>query len=98
MGMGSRDPQTGQVVVALDLAQFNIDLLGLLEEKTKGNLDDDESRVLTQTLSELRLIYADTAKAVEQAMKEGKVATIPGAPPPPNAPPPSSAPPPPEGG
>jgi uncharacterized protein (DUF885 family) len=74
MGMGSQDPRTGQIVVALDLAQFNIELVALLQEKTRGNLTDEESRILTQTLSELRLIYADTAKAVAQAVKEGRIA------------------------
>jgi len=75
MAMGSRDPQTGQIIVALDLAQIHIELLTILEEKTKGNLTDDEADALSQTLSQLRLLYADTAKAVAQAVKEGKVAT-----------------------
>lgn len=72
MAMGSQDPQTGQVIVALDLAQFNIDLLAELETKTKGNLDAEEAKLLSQILSELRLVYVDTAKAVSQAMQEGK--------------------------
>ncbi len=76
MSMGQRDPQTGQVYIALEMAQFNIDLLAELETKTKGNLTEEESTRLTQILSELRMIYVDTAKAVEQAMKEGKVAPV----------------------
>lgn len=74
MAMGQRDPQTGQVYIALEMAQFNIEMIAELEAKTKGNLTDEESKLMTQMLSELRLIYADTAKAVQQAMKEGKVA------------------------
>lgn len=79
--LGSRDPQTGQVIVALDLAQIHIDLLSILEEKTKGNLEDDEAQALSQTLSQLRLLYADTAKAVAQAVKEGKAGTTSARPP-----------------
>lgn len=76
MSMGQRDPQTGQVYIALEMAQFNIDLIGELEAKTKGNLTDEESKLITQVLSELRLVYADTAKAVQQAMKEGNVKPV----------------------
>ncbi len=39
----------------LELARYNIDMLETLEEKTKGNLTDDEKRVLENTLSELRM-------------------------------------------
>lgn len=77
MSMGSQDPRTGRVYVDLDLAQFNVDLLGVIEEKTKGNLSAEESQMLTQVLSELRMIFVETKKAVAQAMKEGKVQTAP---------------------
>jgi len=83
--LGSRDPQTGQVMVSLELSKFNIDLLAMLEEKTKGNLSEEESRLMSQMLSELRLVYADTSKAVAQAMQEGKVARPAGGGTPPSA-------------
>ena len=37
------DPKTGRVMVDLNGAQFSIDLLDVLEEKTKGNVSDDEA-------------------------------------------------------
>ncbi|MRG92711.1 DUF1844 domain-containing protein [Polyangium spumosum] len=46
----------------LDLAQQDIDLLTLLEEKTKGNLTGDEERLLTQALDELRERLAEVSK------------------------------------
>jgi hypothetical protein len=48
--------------VDLELAQYHIDTLGMLEEKTKGNLTAQESRTLTAALQELRMQYVNTAK------------------------------------
>ncbi|MBI3611317.1 MAG: DUF1844 domain-containing protein [Nitrospirae bacterium] len=48
--------------VNLDQAKELIDLLGLLEEKTKGNLTPDESEMLTQTLYALRMRYVQVTK------------------------------------
>jgi len=42
---------------ARQVAQSLIDSLGMLEEKTQGNLDDDERDLLTQTLTALRFRY-----------------------------------------
>ena len=49
------NPDTQQVEPNLPLARQTIDLLGLLEEKTRGNLSGDEERLLTQILYDLRL-------------------------------------------
>jgi hypothetical protein len=35
----------------------------MLEEKTRGNLDHDEQRLITNTLYELRMLYVEKAKA-----------------------------------
>lgn len=67
------DPQTGQAMVSLEYARVNIDMLGLLEEKTKGNLTPDEDKLLKETLGELRGAFVETAKAVSQAVKEGRL-------------------------
>ena len=47
-----------------DLAQakHTIDLLGILEEKTRGNLTDDEKKHLEGTLYDLRMRYVSTAQ------------------------------------
>ncbi len=62
------DPQTGRAVVAPDYARVYIDLMGILEEKTKGNLTEEESRDLAQVLSELRLRYVEITKFVAQEL------------------------------
>ena len=43
----------------LELARTDLDLLGLLQEKTKGNLTGDEERLLTQALTDLRMRYVE---------------------------------------
>lgn len=70
---GFPDPQTGQAMVALDLAKFHIDLLGVVEEKTKGNLSDEEHERLTGVLSELRARFVEISQAVAKAAAEGKI-------------------------
>ena len=45
----------------LELAKYNIDMLETLEEKTKGNLTEDEEKVLGNTLNQLRMSYVEVA-------------------------------------
>jgi hypothetical protein len=40
-----------------DVARTLIDTLGVLEEKTRGNLDADEQRILTEVLTNLRIRF-----------------------------------------
>jgi hypothetical protein len=55
-------PETNAVEKTLPLARQTIDLLGLLEEKTKGNLTGDEERLITQILFDLRMRYLELSK------------------------------------
>ena len=57
------DPQTGQPALHLDLARHHIDMLSVLEEKTKNNLSEDESKLLSGALYELRSRYVEVAQA-----------------------------------
>jgi hypothetical protein len=51
------DPVTGKKEKNLPLAKQTIDILGMLEEKTKGNLTKDEEKMLKNMLYDLRMIY-----------------------------------------
>ena len=51
------DPGTGAKAKNLSLAKQTIDILAMLEEKTKGNLSDDEAAMLQNILYELRMLY-----------------------------------------
>jgi len=72
-GLGAYgDPQTRRVVVDLPAAQFAIDLLGVLDAKTRGNLTAEESKELTGILAELRARFVQFAQMVAaQAAKGG---------------------------
>jgi len=56
------NPETNKVESNLPLAKQNIDILGMLEDKTKGNLSGDEERLLAQVLFDLRMRYVERAK------------------------------------
>ena len=66
------DPNTGAAVVDLDYSKHSIDLLAVIEEKTKGNLTEEESQELSAVLHELRLRWVEVSKLVaEQVAKQG---------------------------
>jgi Domain of unknown function (DUF1844) len=47
--------------VNLDMAKHQIDILGILEEKTRGNLSDEEKQMLDTALYETRMRYVSVA-------------------------------------
>jgi len=51
------DPASNQKAKNLPLAKQTIDILGMMEEKTQGNLSDDEANMLKTMLYELRMLY-----------------------------------------
>jgi Domain of unknown function (DUF1844) len=51
------EPGTGAKIKNLDLAKQTIDILGMLEEKTRGNLSPDEEQMLKNILYDLRIHY-----------------------------------------
>jgi len=57
------DPVDGQVHVDLEAARQLIDMLGILSEKTRGNLDAGEAALLDGALYDLRMQYVDRASA-----------------------------------
>lgn len=67
------DPRTGQRMFAPEYARLYIDMLGSLEERTKGNLSKEEQEMLTGLLSDLRMTWVEMTKAVAKAVQEGKI-------------------------
>lgn len=51
------DPSTGTKEKNLAMAKHTIDIMGMLEEKTRGNLTDDEGELLKNILYDLRMRY-----------------------------------------
>lgn len=61
---GLADRSTGQAIFDPEYSKHMIDLLGVLETKTKGNLSAEESKELTGVLHELRLRYVELSEYV----------------------------------
>lgn len=64
------DPETGRAIVSLEHAKFHIDLLGVLAQKTKGNLTTEESEEIAGALVELRSRFVEITQAVAEAVKQ----------------------------
>jgi hypothetical protein len=56
------DPQTGQRQKDLPLAKHSIDIIAMLRDKTKGNLNDEEQKFLDNILADLRIRYVKAIK------------------------------------
>ena len=77
------NPATGKTEVNIEAAQSTIDMIEMLQAKTKGNLDAEETRFMQQTLTALRMNYVETASTAPAATEKlaDKPADVP--PPPP---------------
>ena len=69
-------PATNKYETDLNIAKYQVELLELIEEKTKGNLSEDEKTMVDGTLGELRVQFVEIAKAVEKAAADGTLETM----------------------
>jgi hypothetical protein len=58
IGMEGQEPREPDFV----LAKYHIDVLEMLEKKTKGNLTDDETKMFAATLGQLRMAFVQMAE------------------------------------
>ena len=59
------DPRSGEVMEDVELARYKIDLLAMIQEKTQGNLSDDEKQQLEKVLYQLRTVYVQKTQAAD---------------------------------
>lgn len=58
MAMGlAPDPQNGKLMTDKPMARFNIDLLLILQEKTKGNLNAEEASFIEAVINDLQVKF-----------------------------------------
>ncbi len=65
-----KNPATDKFERDLKIAKLHIDLLEMLQEKTRGNLSEEEEKLLDQTLINLRLNYVDEYEKEKRAQQE----------------------------
>jgi len=51
------DPKTGQSMANFPIASWHIDILGILEEKTKGNLTEEEAKLIKEAVANLKVTF-----------------------------------------
>lgn len=61
------NPQTGRGEVNLELAKMFIDQLGMIQEKTRGNLTNEETTVLRNALSNLQMAFVEVSQSAPGA-------------------------------
>ena len=67
-----KNPMTDKVEQNLDQASFYIDLLDMMQAKTKGNLSEYEEQMLINTVSELKMNLIEEKKKTEEPIEEKK--------------------------
>ena len=60
------NPKTGEGEVNLELAKLFIDQLAMIQEKTRGNLTNEEATVLRNAISNLQMAYVEVAENVSK--------------------------------
>lgn len=60
-------PDGAALPLDLETAKHLIDVLGMLEQKTRGNLDEAEQKLLASLTYDLRVAYVDAQKAAGKA-------------------------------
>ncbi|MBX3297769.1 MAG: DUF1844 domain-containing protein [Acidobacteria bacterium] len=62
-------PATGQRSLDLDTGKYWLDVLAMIRDKTKGNLHQQEARLLEGLLADLRMQYVTMVRATEEKLK-----------------------------
>ena len=93
------NPKTGEGEVNLEIAKMFIDQLAMIQEKTRGNLTNEESTVLRNAISNLQMAFVEVARmqpggAAAAATREAGATEASDRPekttPPPDSPPPAA--------
>ena len=67
-----KNPATDKVEIDLKQAQYSIDLLDMLLAKTKGNLNEDEGKMLKDVVTNLKMNYVQEQEKSKQEKPEPK--------------------------
>lgn len=63
------NPLSGKAEIDVPVAKQMIDILGMLQEKTRGNLDANEARLMEDLLFDLRMKYVEAVKKKDRSVQ-----------------------------
>lgn len=66
------NPMSGETAVDLPNAKYSIDILAVIQDKTRGNLTPQEEEYFSNMLRDLRLEYVDALKRGDNASGTGE--------------------------
>jgi hypothetical protein len=64
-------PITGKVERDLHQAKITVDMLGMIQKKTEGNLEENEKRILDTVMMELQMNFIDETARAEKEEEDG---------------------------
>ena len=64
-------PITGKVERDLHQAKITVDMLGMIQKRTEGNLEENEKKILDTVMMELQMNYIDETARAEKEEEEG---------------------------
>tara|TARA_Y100000816_G_C26057070_1_gene554769 strand:- start:839 stop:1159 length:321 start_codon:yes stop_codon:yes gene_type:complete len=68
----TRNPVTKKIDINLEQAKYYLDILAMLQKKTKNNLSDYEEQMLINNLSELKMSFIEVKKSLEYVDRNSK--------------------------
>src|SRR5437764_14856359 len=71
------NPRTGEGEVNLELAKMFIDQLAMIQEKTRGNLSNEEASVLRNAVSNLQMVFVEVSQSEKSGGGEHPDAAMP---------------------
>ena len=74
------NPQTGKPETNLEVARMFIDQLAMIQEKTRGNLTNEETMVLGNTLSNLQMAFVEASGTTGRSASTSDTAAHPESP------------------
>jgi hypothetical protein len=75
---GFKDPESEKVMVDLELAKHHIDTLKVLGEKTKGNLDEEEAKLIEEASYQVQMLFVQVIQHVSGQQPGQTPGQIPG--------------------
>jgi len=69
----TQNPLTKKIDINLEQAKYYLDILSMLQKKTKNNLSEYEEQLLINSLSELKMNFIEVKQSLESVNRNSKI-------------------------